>query len=259
MASFLFGSDENILMLNGAEYNNPITSTRLAGSSPGFVGYGDGTDFDKIRRNPYSIILVDECEKMCKEAWQIFLGILEEGRLNMPDKKIIDFRNTVIIFTSNLGSEMSKKASLGVAMTSDKEEEDVRKHKFMKAIKEYFRPEVYNRLGKIVIFNDLREEDLLTIVGHELQTVIDGLAEKGIKISFSKTAHKHILDNSDDKAKAFGARPIKRSIEDCVNDVLANVLLENGDALKSISVGVKSGELTFSTKNKAKPKVKKGK
>jgi len=235
LTKFLFGSENKMIFLNGAEYADRTAINRLTNSNPGYVGYGDATDFEPVRHNPYSILLIDECEKMHPEIWQIFLRIFEEGELKTSNGKLINFKNTVIILTSNLGSEISKKKTMGFS-TSAINDESERKQKYEKAIKSYFKPEVYNRLSKIVIFNDLNKEDLKRIVKLELAPLTATLAKKNIKLNVNAKVYDYLIDNSDDPSGNLGARPIKRSIEKHLNDDIADILLERGDTIKTISI-----------------------
>jgi ATP-dependent Clp protease ATP-binding subunit ClpC len=248
LAGFLFGDEKKMVFLNGAEYAEKTAANRLSGSDPGYVGYGEATDFEDIRNNPYSILLVDECEKMHKDVWHTFLRIFEEGELKTANGKMINFKNTVIILTSNLGSEISKKKSMGLDLGEATDEQKDRKQKYNNAIKDYFKPEVFNRISKIVVFNDLSREDLRNIVKLELKGIIASLKEKGIKLTVNQKASDYLIDNSDDSSGNLGARPIKRSIEAHLNDDIADIILEKGDTIKSISVAVTKGELKISAK-----------
>lgn len=236
LAKFLFGDEKKMVFLNGAEYADKTAVNRLTNSSPGYVGYGEATDFEPIRNNPYSILLIDECEKMHPDIWQIFLRIFEEGEIKTSNGKLINFKNTVIILTSNLGSEVSKRKNMGFDIGSDEDKQEDRKKKYNKAIKDYFKPEVYNRISKIVVFNDLNRTDLRKIVKLELLQIENNLSEKNIKFSINEKACDYLIDNSDDKDGALGARPIKRSIENHLNDDIADIILEKGNTIKRISV-----------------------
>jgi ATP-dependent Clp protease ATP-binding subunit ClpC len=248
MAEFLFGDEKKLIFLNGAEYADQTAANRLSGANPGYVGYGEATDFETVRNNPYSILLVDECEKMHKDVWHTFLRIFEEGELKTSNGKTINFKNTVIILTSNLGSEISKKKSMGFDLGEANDEEKERKQKYEKAIKDYFKPEVFNRISKIVVFNDLNREDLRNIVKLELKSIISTLKEKGIKLTVNQKACDYLINNSDDSTGNLGARPIKRSIESHLNDDIADILLERGDDIKSINVTVSKEELKINAK-----------
>lgn len=248
LANFLFGDEKKLIFLNGAEYSDKTGANRLKGSDPGYVGYGEATDFEQVRNNPYSVLLVDECEKMHKDVWHTFLSIFEEGELKTANGKHINFKNTVIILTSNIGSELSKKKSMGFDLGADEDKKQERKDKFMKAVKDYFKPEVFNRISKIVVFNDLERDDLRRIVSNELQPMKDALKEKGIRLTVTKKASDHLIDHSDDKDGNLGARPLKRSIENHLSDDIADIVLEKGEDIKSISVNATKEGLKITTK-----------
>lgn len=248
LAEFLFHDEKKMVFLNGAEYADKTALNRLTSSNPGYVGYGEATDFEYIRNNPYSILLVDECEKMHPEIWQIFLRIFEEGELKTANGKLINFKNCIIILTSNLGSQKAQKKSVGFDLSSSGQKGDERKTKYQEAIKAYFKPEVLNRISNVVVFNDLSKEDLHNIVKLELIPLIASLKEKGINLIIKKNVEDYIIQNSDDKEGNMGARPIKRSIENLLNDKLADIVLEKGDTIKTITINVSKNQLAFTTK-----------
>jgi ATP-dependent Clp protease ATP-binding subunit ClpC len=248
LTEFLFGDEKKMVFLNGAEYADKTAVNRLTSSNPGYVGYGEATDFEFIRNNPYSVLLVDECEKMHHEIWQIFLRIFEEGELKTANGKLISFKNCVILLTSNLGSEISKRAAVGFDLNNEQEGNKDRKLKYETAIKNYFKPEVFNRLSKVVVFNDLNMDNLRQIVKLELKPLEAALKEKNIKLVVNENVHDFIINTSDDKAKSMGARPIKRSIEQLLNDPLADIILEKGNSIKTVTISLKKNQLTFTTK-----------
>lgn len=246
LASFLFGDRQNLVFLNGAEYSDRTALNRLTGGNPGYVGYGEATDFEEIRNNPYSILLIDECEKMHASIWKTFLRIFDEGELKTANGKVINFKNCVIILTSNIGSETSQ-GTVGLNLGEDQAvQSDGRKMKYHAAVKKFFKPEVYNRLSKVVVFNDLSRADLNRIVTLELKPLTSKLKAKGIKLTVNKKAKDYILDANEDKKGQFGARPIKRSIERNLADKLSDLILGNDGELTNISVSVEGSELAIS-------------
>jgi len=249
LTEFLFDDESKIVFLNGAEYSEKTAVNRLSSADPGYIGYGDTTDFEAIRDNPYSVLLIDECEKMHPDIWPLFLRIFEEGELKTSNGKIINFKNCVIILTSNIGSQKALKKNLGFETKNNmKTEEEDRKLNYEEAIKNYFKPEVYNRLSNIVVFNDLNRDNLKDIVELELKPLINNLKKKNIKLFVRKKAQEYFIDNSDDQEGTMGARPIKRSIEKHLNDKLADIILEKGDTLKSITINATKAGLNFSCK-----------
>ena len=162
--------------------------------------------------------------------------------------KIINFKNCIIILTSNLGSQKAQKKTLGFDINEESTKEDVRKCRFEEAIKDYFKPEVYNRISNIVVFNNLCKDDLYAITKLELNFLVNMLKEKNIKLNVRKKVYDYIIDNSDDKEGTMGARPIKRSIEKHLNDDIADIVLEKGDSIKSITINVVKNQLVFTSK-----------
>jgi ATP-dependent Clp protease ATP-binding subunit ClpC len=185
---------------------------------------------------------------MHKDIWQIFLRIFDEGVLKTSNGKIIDFKNCVIILTSNLGSQKAQKKSIGIVANTQEEVSKNRSTEYAESIKKYFKPEVYNRISNIVVFHDLTKEDLYRIVELELKPITLKLKEKNLRLVVHKKTYDYFIENSDDKDGKLGARPIKRSIEKHLNDRLADIILENGDSIKTITISLKKGELTFTSK-----------
>jgi len=248
MTKFMFNDVNKLVFLNGAEYSESISVSRITGGSPNYIGYGEATDLEIIRNNPYSIILLDECEKMHKSIWQIFLRIFEEGSLKTGNGKLIDFKNCIFILTSNLGSEASSKSRLGFESNSTEQKQTETLNRYEAEIKAYFKPEVYNRLSKVIVFNNLTKNDLQHILELELKPLIKILNEKRIKLSFTVKAKSFILDHNEDKDGKYGARPIKRAIEQHINDKLADIVLEKEGTIKSIKVDANDNELLFTAK-----------
>jgi len=248
LAQFLFGTQEKIIRIDGGEYADKTSINRITSANPGYVGYGEKSAFEEVRNNPYSIVLVDECEKLHPDIWQIFLRIFDEGELKTANGKTINFKNCVIILTSNLGAKNAQKKQLGFDTTNSNEIQDVKKTRYNDSIKKFFKPEVLNRLSKIVVFNNLQQEDLRNIVELEVKPLISHVKERGINLVFKKNVFDYILSHSDDKEGLMGARPIKRSIEANLEDQIADIILQKGDEIKTITVNVVKDELVFTSK-----------
>ncbi|MDD4819065.1 MAG: AAA family ATPase, partial [Candidatus Colwellbacteria bacterium] len=247
LAKFMFNKEDALIRVDMSEYMERHSVSRLIGSPPGYVGHDDGGQLTEIvRHRPYSLILFDEIEKAHPEVFNILLQVLDNGRLTDSKGKVVNFKNTIIILTSNAGSELGKEMSrIGFSSPSDDEreekEEDYRE-KVMEALKEEFRPEFLNRLDDIIIFKSLTQNDLVKIVDIQLAEVQKRLDEKGIKVNVNAPAKKYLAENGFDPE--FGARPLKRLIQKVVLDKLADRIIrgEMKDGGK-IKVGIENSEI----------------
>ena len=247
LAKHMFNKEDAIIRIDMSEYMERHSVSRLIGSPPGYVGHEEGGQLtETIRHRPYSIILFDEIEKAHPEVFNLLLQVLDNGRLTDAKGKTVNFKNTIILLTSNVGSELGKEASKIGFESETKDEaaakEEDYKQKVMDALKEYFRPEFLNRLDDIIVFHSLTKEDIAKIVDIQLDIVRERLEEKGIKVSFDAAAKKYIAENGFDPE--FGARPIKRLIQKVVLDKLADRLIrgEVKDGGK-IKVGMEGSEI----------------
>ncbi len=241
LAKFLFNDEDALIRFDMSEYMEKHNVSKMIGSPPGYVGHEEGNQLtDKIRRRPYSIVLLDEIEKAHPEVFNILLQVLEDGRLTDSKGRVASFKNTILIMTSNVGSDIiSQKAAFGFASKEEKEaKRDELEERVKTALKKEFKPEFLNRVDDIVIFNYLSKEDVREIVDLEMEKVIKRLAAKDINLKMTKKARKFIAEEGFDQK--LGARPIKRVIQKEVLDPLA---------MKVISGDVKSGDkVTVSTK-----------
>ncbi|MBI1295232.1 ATP-dependent chaperone ClpB [bacterium] len=237
LARFLFDDENNIVRIDMSEYQERHTVARLVGAPPGYVGYDEGGQLtESVRRHPYSVVLFDEIEKAHPEVFNVLLQVLDDGRLTDGQGRTVDFRNTVIIMTSNIGSHHI----LEVAGVDDEVERRV-----LTALRAHFRPEFLNRVDDIVIFHSLTMEHLIEIVDIQLRGIESRLAERGIRIEVSDDAKRAIVQAGYDPA--YGARPLKRAIQQYVADPLAIEILESRVADGSVvTVGSTNGGLTFS-------------
>jgi ATP-dependent Clp protease ATP-binding subunit ClpC len=249
LAEAMFGDENSIIRIDMSEYMEKHTVSRLIGSPPGYVGFDEGGQLtEKVRRKPYSVILFDEIEKAHPEVFNILLQILEDGRLTDGKGKTVNFRNTIIILTSNVGaSTIKKQKSLGFTMDSDKQDNEYEKMKenIMDELKQSFRPEFLNRIDDIIVFHQLVENDLQKVVKLMLKSVSDRLNDQEINIKFSQEAEKLLAEKGYDPS--YGARPLRRTITKIVEDKISEEIL-NGDLHKGdeVSVTVKDNELEFS-------------
>ncbi|MCX7778691.1 MAG: ATP-dependent chaperone ClpB [Patescibacteria group bacterium] len=242
LADFLFNDENALIRLDMSEYMEKHEVAKIIGSPPGYVGYEEGGQLtEKIRHRPYSVLLFDEIEKAHPDVFNLLLQILDEGRLTDAKGRTVNFKNTIIIMTSNLGSEtiqdFAKKCALG--FVSDREKLDTEekvKEKIQEALKERFRPEFLNRLDEIIIFHALNKEQIEKIVDLQLNLVKKRLEEKNIKIEVSPEAKKMIAERGFDPI--FGARPLKRVIQKEILDKLALEIvrgkIKDGDKVKVV-------------------------
>jgi ATP-dependent Clp protease ATP-binding subunit ClpC len=238
LAKFMFGSEDAAIQLDMSEFMERHTAARLVGAPPGYVGYEDaGQLTEALRRRPYSIVVFDEIEKAHPEVHNMLLQIMEEGHLSDAKGRKVDFRNAIIVMTSNIGADVIKRQSnLGFALKRDEvtEEklsyEDMRK-KLSESLKRAFRPEFINRLDAVVIFRSLNKEDIQKIVALELDKVAERLKEHDLVLTATTEALTFLAEQGYDSE--FGARPLRRVIQQKVEDPLSDRLLAgefiNGD------------------------------
>jgi ATP-dependent Clp protease ATP-binding subunit ClpC len=254
LARFLFGSEGALIQLDMSEFMERHTVSRLVGAPPGYVGYEEsGQLTEALRRRPYSIVVFDEIEKAHPEAHNMLLQIMEEGHLSDARGRRVDFRNALIVMTSNVGADMIKRqTSLGFSLKRDEQVEekmayqDMRK-KLMESLKRVFRPEFINRVDAIIVFRALSKEDIKQIVQLEIRKVAERLEEHSIVINTTQPALELLAEQGYDPE--MGARPLKRVIQQKVEDRLSDALLsgdfEDGDM---VTVDVEDGEIHLSRK-----------
>ncbi|GLC29849.1 ATP-dependent Clp protease ATP-binding subunit [Clostridium omnivorum] len=249
LAEAMFGDENNMIRIDMSEYMEKHTVSRLIGSPPGYVGHDEGGQLtEKVRRNPYSVVLFDEVEKAHPDVFNILLQILEDGRLTDSKGKTVDFKNTIIIMTSNVGAHTIKKQkSLGFASANAKEAEneyEKMKENVMDELKHTFRPEFLNRIDDIIVFHQLEEQDLKKIIKLMLRTVTNRVKEQDIKLEFDDAAEEILTKEGYDIT--YGARPLRRAITKVVEDRLSEEILKGnikrGDSVK---VTANEGELQF--------------
>jgi len=251
LARFLFGSEDALIQLDMSEFMERHSVSRLVGAPPGYVGYEDaGQLTEALRRRPYSIIVFDEIEKAHPEAHNMLLQIMEEGHLSDARGRKVDFRNAIIVMTSNIGADMIKRqAGLGFALKRDEEMEerlayeDMRK-KLIESLRRVFRPEFINRVDSVMVFHSLTKENIREIVNLELQKVAQRLEENAIVLASTAEAVDLIAELGFDID--MGARPLKRVIQQKVEDPLSDALLsghfDDGD---TVLIDVVEGEITL--------------
>jgi ATP-dependent Clp protease ATP-binding subunit ClpC len=265
LAWFLFDDETAMVRLDMSEYQERHTVSRLVGAPPGYVGFDEGGQLtEAVRRRPYRVILLDEIEKAHPEVFNTLLQVLDDGRLTDGHGRTVDFKNTVIIMTSNAGIEFIKRQSaLGFATRKNGEKGDTRAYEDMKAkvlaeIKKNFRPEFLNRLDDIIVFHELNEEQLRQIVDIMLKDVQGRLAERKLKLEMTDKAKTWLANVGFDPE--YGARPLRRAIERHVENPLSTMVL-SGEFKEGTTIMVDlEGEdtLTFSVKPAEKEKVRAG-
>jgi ATP-dependent Clp protease ATP-binding subunit ClpC len=221
-----FGDPDSIIQIDMSEYMEKFSVSRLIGSPPGYVGYEEGGQLSEaVRRRPYSVVLFDEIEKAHEDVIQILLQILEDGRLTDSLGRTVDFRNTIIIMTTNVGASIiQRQSTVGFgAPRSGSDDYDKMKEKVLDEAKRVFKPEFLNRINDIIVFRPLSRADLVRIIELELAQVSGRLKERKIGLEVSREAKEFLIDKGYDEK--FGARPLRRAIERYVEDPLAEALL----------------------------------
>ncbi len=252
LAEFLFGDEEAMIRLDMSEYGERHEVSRLIGAPPGYIGYDDGGQLTElVRRRPYRVILFDEIEKAHPDVFNMFLQILEDGRLTDGHGRTVDFRNTVIIMTSNLGTEILQRESIGLLRPAAGAQafHDLQRS-VDQALKKAFRPEFINRIDEIIVFEPLSQEQILRIVDMMIADAQGRLEEKNVRITLTDAAREWLATVGFDPT--FGARPLRRAVQRHVENVLARDLLEgrfsDGD---TILVDAGNEELTFMLRDSA--------
>lgn len=227
LAREIFGDPNRMFRLDMSEFSEPHTVSRLFGSPPGYVGYGEGTQFtEKIRRNPHCIVLLDELEKAHPKVLQSWLQVFEDGHMTDGEGRKVDFKNTIIIMTSNIGARAQEEKRPTVGFQKDTAREEIERTDAVKTeLKKKLPPEFINRIDEIVIFNPLEKENLYQIVDGELEKVARKLKEKDIELTWGKSVKELIIKHGYDKE--MGARPLRRSIQKYIEDPIANAIIDD--------------------------------
>jgi len=225
LAEFMFGDEEALIRIDMSEYMEKHNVSRLIGAPPGYVGYEEGGQLtERIRRRPYSVVLLDEIEKAHPDVFNMLLQIMEEGQLTDSFGRHVDFRNVVLILTSNIGAELIKnKGGFGFSKPSEEADYDKMKKTLNSEIERYFRPEFINRLDDIIVFRPLNRNDLVGIVEYELRKVRDRLKARELTIDLDDKAKDYLIEKGYNPD--FGARPLRRAIEQNLEDPMAEAIL----------------------------------
>lgn len=249
LAKYMFGSDDALIRIDMSEYMEKYTVSRMIGAAPGYVGYEEGGQLtEKVRRKPYSIVLLDEIEKAHPDVFNILLQVLDEGRLTDNYGRTIDFKNTVIIMTSNIGTRQLKEFGRGVGFAAQNRTDDneYSRSVIQKALNKTFAPEFLNRLDEIITFDQLSLDAITKIVDIELKGLYERVEAIGYKLVVENDAKKFLASKGYDVQ--FGARPLKRAIQNYLEDVLSELIvateLQPGDMV-NVSVDKEKNELSI--------------
>jgi ATP-dependent Clp protease ATP-binding subunit ClpC len=251
LAEILFGDPEKMIRVDMSEFMEKHNVSKLIGSPPGYVGYDEGGQLtEKVKNNPFSVILFDEIEKAHKDVFNLLLQILDEGHLTDSFGRKVNFTNTLIIMTSNVGAKKVSEFGGGVGFetsSTNKQKEEVKKTMIQKSLKQQFNPEFLNRIDDIILFNSLDENALKQIIGVELNKLKSRLTEKGYKVNFDETVSQKIYELN--QQEEYGARPIKRIIQNLCEDFLSEEILK-GTIKENVlaNLKIKDGELVIRKK-----------
>jgi ATP-dependent Clp protease ATP-binding subunit ClpC len=245
LARFLYGSEEAMVRIDMSEYMEAFNVSRLVGAPPGYVGYEEGGQLtEAVRRKPYSVVLLDEIEKAHPDVFNLLLQVLDEGRLTDSHGRVVDFRNAIIIMTSNIGAERIRKMSERPDFAEDQTAYERMKKEVMEEVHHHFRPEFINRVDDIIVFTALSKKEIKQIVNLFLKEVEERLADKKITLTVSEDAKELLAKEGYDPT--YGARPLKRIVDKLVANPLANAIL--GGKYKEgakVRVKVKEGKVEF--------------
>jgi ATP-dependent Clp protease ATP-binding subunit ClpC len=245
LAEFMFGSEEALVQIDMSEYMEKFNVSRLVGAPPGYVGYEEGGQLtEKIRRRPYAVVLMDEIEKAHPDVYNMLLQVMEEGQLTDSFGRIVDFKNVVLILTSNIGANIIKnQTGLGFVKKDDDSRHEKMREMLMHEIERHFKPEFLNRLDDIIVFQPLKQDDLFKIFDIEMKGVRNRLKAHDIELDIPQEAKEWVLATKEVQNLDFGARPLRRAIERYIENVLSEELLRGALAGKGkISVKVKKSK-----------------
>tara|TARA_Y100000389_G_C17297614_1_gene431292 strand:- start:19 stop:858 length:840 start_codon:yes stop_codon:yes gene_type:complete len=238
ISRYIFDTEDGLIRVDMSEYMEKVAVSKLVGAPPGYVGYEEGGFLtEQVKRKPYSIILLDEIEKAHPDIFNILLQVLDDGHLTDGLGRKIDFKNTIIIMTSNVGTRKLKDFGSGVGFSTNAKLEDSKNHSekvLTSSLKKAFTPEFLNRLDDVIIFNSLSKEDTIKIIDIEIKGLISRLKNIGYNISISKQAKEFLADKGYDPE--YGARPLKRAIQKYIEDPLADEMMKMSDNI-NVKVG----------------------
>ncbi|EAG9231466.1 ATP-dependent Clp protease ATP-binding subunit [Listeria monocytogenes] len=255
LAESMFGDEDSMIRIDMSEYMEKFSTARLVGAPPGYVGYEEGGQLtEKVRQKPYSVVLLDEIEKAHPDVFNMLLQVLDDGRLTDSKGRVVDFRNTVIIMTSNIGAqEMKQDKSMGFNVIDPIKDHKAMEHRVLQDLKQAFRPEFINRIDETIVFHSLQEKELKQIVTLLTSQLTKRLAERDIHVKLTEGAKAKIAKDGYDPE--YGARPLKRAIQKEVEDMLSEELLRGNIKVGDyVEIGVKDGKLEVRKKDAPKKK-----
>lgn len=254
LAAAMFGSEDNMIRIDMSEYMERYSTSRLIGSAPGYVGYDEGGQLtEKVRQKPYSVVLFDEVEKAHPDVFNILLQVLDDGYLTDSKGRKVDFRNTILIMTSNLGATtLRDEKSVGFGATDKANDYNAVAATIRATLKQTFRPEFLNRIDETIVFHSLNKEELHEIVKLMSQEIVNRVAQQGIKIKITPTAIDVVAKAGFDPE--YGARPIRRALQTEIEDRLSEELLTGAIKVDDqVTIGASKGAITINIKNQPKP------
>ena len=253
LAEAVFGNEDNMIRIDMSEYQERWSASRLIGSAPGYVGYDEGGQLtEQVRNHPYSVILLDEAEKAHQDIFNLMLQVFDDGFLTDSKGRKVDFRNTIIIMTSNLGAtRLRDEKAMGFGAVDLKNDNAAVAEKIRETLKETFRPEFINRLDEAVVFEPLTKPEIHTIVKLMSRDILQRVAEQGISVKITPAAIDVIADAGFDPE--YGARPIRRVLQTKVEDALSEALLRGNITTDSVvTIGAKQGDINITIKPQKK-------
>ena len=245
MAETVFGSEDNLIRVDMSEYMEKFTTSRLVGSPPGYVGYEEGGELtERVRQKPYSIVLFDEVEKAHPDVFNMLLQVLDDGILTDSKGREVDFKNTILIMTSNLGATAIRDEKVvGFEVGENKVDHDRMKNRVLEEVKQYFRPEFLNRIDDTIVFHSLEKEHIQEIVKLLTADMMERLEDMDIELKITPAATDIIVKEGYDPE--YGARPLKRAIQSEIEDRLSEELLSgNVQSGDRVTVGASKGNIT---------------
>jgi ATP-dependent Clp protease ATP-binding subunit ClpC len=252
LAERVYGDPKALIALDMTEFSSSFTSSRLVGAPPGYVGFDEGGQLtERVRRRPYSVVLFDEFEKASGDVMNMLLQILDDGRLTDDQGRQIDFRNTIIMATANLGFDFVRDGqSLEFGQNTASQDYDSLKEKLLSEAKRTFRPELLNRFDETVVFKKLGKDEIVTILDLELAKLRARLSEKDMTLELDKKAVDFLVSKGSDEA--MGARPLRRAVQHWVEDPLADLLLRDSLTPGRIKVSLEKDETALTFKQRKK-------
>jgi ATP-dependent Clp protease ATP-binding subunit ClpB len=254
LADYLFDDESMMTRIDMSEYQEKHTVSRLVGAPPGYVGYEEGGQLtEAVRRKPYSVVLLDEIEKAHPDVWNVLLQVLDDGRLTDAKGRVVNFKNTIIIMTSNIGSHLIQDAFEGVTEQTVETATDRARTEVMNLLRQTIRPEFLNRVDEVIMFQPLLKKEIIGIVQIQLNSLKKQVVDNGIDLRFSNYALEYLAEQGFDLQ--FGARPLKRLIQkEIVNPLSKRILASDIDKTKPVMVDVFDGVVVF--RNETPEKVK---